>query len=287
MNTTEYNQILQKTEHQTELIRQQVKEGCDEIHRHAMAASEAFYSDLVLKVPQWIREAICQNHVNNILHVKSQAKKFTEELTSILSERVKETTADWVNGRFIPLLKSEIQTLAMTFNAQTNDCYAGLRKLHVMLDVNQRRIVDEATPSTTNRILSTGTSLLLGDLPGAIMGGACGLDGMLKTLGCEIAAGIILGIVALFTPVGLTAIIVGAVIAAITGGAWALSSLETKIRNKVIEETVKILKSEEQRVAFNSLMKQQIDIALEPICKSIEEKLEQLQNATDAYRQVC
>lgn len=287
MNTTEYNQILQNTEHQTELIRQQVKEGCDEIHRHAMAASEAFYSDLILKVPQWIRDANCKNHVSNIFHVKSQAKIFTEELASILSSHVKETTTEWVSGRFIPLLGSEIQTLAATVNAQTQDCYEGLNKLYVMLDINQRRIVDQTTPSKANRILSSGASLLLGDLPGAIMGGAGGFDAMMKTLGCELAAGLILGIVALFTPVGMPALIVGAVIAAITGGAWALNSLESKIRNKVTEETVKILKSEEQRESFNQLMKQQIELALEPICKNIEEKLAQLHNTTDAYRKVC
>jgi len=286
MNSAEYNQILKRTEEQADLIRQQVKIGCEDIHKHAMAASKAFYSDLVLKAPQWIQQAKCSNSVDNIFRVKSQTEAYTEELTEILSERVKETTEHWVQDRFVPLLQSEIQTLATIVNAKTANCYTGLEKLRVTLDVNRRRIVDEATPSTTNRVLSTGASLLIGDLGGAIMGGAGGFDAMLKTLGCEFAAGIILGIVALFTPVGLTALIIGAVIAAITGGVWALSSIESKIRKKVSEETVNLLKSEEQRANFNHLMAQQIDKALAPIKDLFEEKLDQLDNTTHAYRMV-
>ena len=286
MNNAEYNQILQRTEQQADLIRQQVKASCNDIHRHAMTASKAFYDGLVLKAPQWIQQAKCQNSVNNIFRVRNQAKAYTEELTEILSNHVKETTQLWVNERFIPLLKSEIETLAMTVNTQTEDCYTGLEKLRVTLDVNRRRIVDEATPSNTNRVLSTGASLLIGDLPGAIMGGAGGFDAMLKTLGCEFAAGIILGIVALFTPVGWTALIISAVLAAIAGGAWSLSSIESKIRKNVAEETVKLLKSDEQRESFNHLMTQQIDTALTPICECVEEKLEQLHITTNAYHKV-
>ena len=121
MNSAEYNQILQRTEERADLIRQQVKEGCDDIQRHAMAASEAFYADLVLKAPQWIQQAQCDNSVDNIFRVKSQARAYTEELADILSDHVKDSTEHWVQGRFVPLLKSEIQTLAMTVNAQTAD----------------------------------------------------------------------------------------------------------------------------------------------------------------------
>lgn len=286
MNSAEYNQILQRTEERADLIRQQVKEGCDDIQRHAMAASEAFYADLVLKAPQWIQQAKCSNSVDNIFRVKSQAKAYTEELADILSDHVKDTTEHWVQGRFVPLLKSEIQTLAMTVNSQTADCYMGLEKLRVSLDVNSRRIVDEATPSTANRLLSSGASLLIGDIGGAIMGGAGGFDAMLKTLGCEFAAGIILGIVALFTPVGWTALIISVVIAAIVGGTWSLNTIESKIRKKVSEETIKLLKSDEQRANFNHLMVQQIDKALTPIRDGIEEKLSQLDTTTHAYRMV-
>lgn len=252
-----------------QLIEQHIEEGMAEIRKHALEASDTFYSDLIRKVPGWVNDSQCQTAVNSIFRLKSQSQAYTSELVGHVSSKIKTETNSWVRTHFIPLLKSEIITLSESVDAKAHTYLSELESLRVSLNIDQRHIIDKTTPSKTNRILSSGTSLLVGDIGGAIMGGAGGIDATLKTMGCEFGAGLILGIASLFTPIGLTAIVVSVVLSAIVGGKWALSSVESNIRRELTDEMIKVLKSTSKKEMFNRTILENVNKSLSEIRENL------------------
>lgn len=286
MNNQNCNNLENQSRIKRALIDLHLDEGIAEIHKRILLVSDAFYSSLAIKVPGWVKNAQCQESVNNIFRVRRQSKSYTEELISLVSSEIKAETQMWVQNHFIPLLKSEIRSLSETVDSEAITYLDELEHLKVSLDLNQHQIIENSTPSTTNRVLSSGAALLAGDLCGAIMGGAGGYDATLKTMGCEFGAGFILGIASLFTPIGLTTIVVSVVLSAIVGGNWALSSIEENIRKEVTGEIIKGLKSESQKEQFNQMITINIDKSLSELRKSVNTRWHELLNM-GVYGKAC
>lgn len=268
------------------LIEQHLNEGIADIQKRITVVSDAFYSNLIGQVTEWVKNAQCQERVNNIFRVQRQSKAYTAELIDIVSSEMKVETQTWVHNHFIPLLKNEIQALSETVDTEVNTYLDELEHLKVSLNLNQHQIIDKTTPSTTNRVLSSGVSLLVGDIGGAIMGGAGGFDATLKTLGCEFGAGLVLGIASLFTPIGLTAIVISVVLSALVGGEWALSSIEGNIRKEITKEIVKNLKSEEQKKKFNQIIISNVDKSLSELKRNVNTQWERLSDF-NTYEKAC
>ena len=237
MRTYNYSDDLSNIETKNDIIIQQMNEGFQAIHSHAESSARAFYSELATRIPIWINEYKCYHHVDNIFKLRSQVNAYTEELVDALQQNVTNETKEWVEHKFVPLVQREITTLSQAVNSQTQAYCHQLNQLNIPMEINKNSIVKSTTPSTSNRVISTGASILIGDLGGAIMGGAGGSNAMLKTMGCEFGAGIILGVASLFTPVGLAALVVSAILSAFVGGAWALSSIEKNVRKTLVKKT--------------------------------------------------
>ena len=237
MRTYNYSDDLSNIETKNDIIIQQMNEGFQAIHSHAESSARAFYSELATRIPIWINEYKCYHHVDNIFKLRSQVNAYTEELVDALQQNVTNETKEWVEHKFVPLVQREITTLSQAVNSQTQAYCHQLNQLNIPMEINKNSIVKSTTPSSSNRVISTGASILIGDLGGAIMGGAGGSNAMLKTMGCEFGAGIILGVASLFTPVGLAALVVSAILSAFVGGAWALSSIEKNVRKTLVKKT--------------------------------------------------
>lgn len=286
MNKLNCNNFENQSQVKKMLIEQHLNEGIVDIQKRITLVSNAFYSNLIEQVAEWVKNAQCQERVNNIFRVQRQSKAYTAELIDIVSSNMKEETQIWVNNHFIPLLKNEIQTLSETVDTKVNTYLDELKHLMVSLNLNQHQIINKTTPNTTNRVLSSGASLLVGDIGGAIMGGAGGFDATLKTLGCEFGAGLVLGIASLFTPIGLTAIVISVVLSAIVGGEWALSSIEENIRKEITKEIVTNLKSEEQKKKFNQIIISNVDKSLSELKRNVNTQWKRLSNF-NAYENAC
>lgn len=286
MDRLNYNNFENQSQVKKMLVEQHLNEGIADIQKRITLVSNAFYSNLIGQVTGWVKNAKCQVRVNNIFRVKSQSKAYTAELIDIVSSSMKAETQTWINKHFIPLLKNEIETLSETLDTKVSTYLDELEHLKVTLNLNQHKIIDNTTPSTTNRVLSSGASLLVGDIGGAIMGGAGGFDATLKTLGCEFGAGLVLGIASLFTPIGLTAIVISVVLSAMVGGKWALSSIEENISKEITKEIVKNLKSEEQKNKFNQIIISNVDKSLSELKRSVNTQWERL-SSFNAYEKAC
>lgn len=272
MGNLSYNRLSSQSQEKKKLIDNLIMEGCEDIYGRVLRMSDAFYASLCTNIPRWVANAHCNNRINSIFAVNKQTQAFTAELVGVVSSKIYDETQSWVQNRFMPLLKREINTLAETVDIQANTYLEELSQLQVSLDINQRKIVDNTTPSTANRICSSGASLLLGDIGGAIMGGAGGFDATLKTMGCEFGAGLIMGIVSLFTPIGLTTFIVGVVVSAFLGGNWAVSSLEEKVRNKVTAEVTSNLRNNTQKENFNGIITSIVGRSLNELRRNVDEQ---------------
>ena len=258
-----------------DIIYQQMNEGCKAIHMHAEASARAFCSNLTSKIPVWINGYRCYNQIDNIFRLKSQVNAYTGEIVNLLQEDIKKETQEWLERQFVPLVQRELRTLSMAVNASTDEYYNQLNKLSLSVDIDKKDVMKHTTPSKRNRIISSGASLLVGDLCGAIMGGAGGSDAMFKTMGCEFGAGILLGIVSLFTPIGLAAIVASAILSAFVGGAWALSSVEKNIRKTLIEKSRENLSSPGRKQELLSSIYTKIDSYLDIIREDVGWNLSQ------------
>lgn len=274
MNTSCQSVALSNMDEKRNAIIQQLDEECLAIHSHAESSARAFYSHLSSCIPVWIKGYRCRHQVDNIFRLKSQAEAYTEELAESLQSDIKGETRNWVESQFVPLVQREITTLAQAVNSDTQEYFYQLSNLSVPVGVSKNTIVKSATPSKGNRIISAGASLLVGDLSGAIMGGAGGSDAMFKTVGCELGAGVMLGIVSLFTPVGLAALVAGAIASAFVGGTWALSSVESTIRKTLVKKTQEGINSEEHTKQFLQAIHSKIDSYLNVIREDVNHNLQ-------------
>lgn len=274
MKISNYSIVLNNEETKNDIIIQQMKVGCQAIHSHAESSARAFYSNLATKIPFWINEYRCYHQIDNIFKLRSQVKAYTEELVDALERDIRKETREWVERRFVPLVQKEITTLSQALNAKTQVYYYQLKQLSIPMDISKNNIVKSTIPSTKNRILSTGTSILIGDLGGAIMGGAGGSNAMFKTMGCEFGAGIILGVLSLFTPVGLTALVAGAIVSTFVGGAWTLDSVEKDIRKTLSKSSRESISSTEKTDKFLGIIHTKIESYLNIIREDVNRSLQ-------------
>lgn len=252
------------------LICNQVEKGCTAIHSHAETSVRAFYKELSSKIPGWVENYRSFHHVDSIFKVKSQSEAYAEELVDSLQNYIKGETQTWATTLFVPMIAREINNLRCAIDKHAAMMNDPLGHISVTIDLNKNAIVKSSTPSAKNRALSTGASLLIGDWGGAIMGGVGGSDAMIKTMGCELAAGITLGIIALFTPVGLAALVGSVIASAFVGGTWALDSVEKKIRKTIVKNSVEYLNSPKEMNKFMNVMHGRIDDLLTPLRKGLE-----------------
>ena len=265
MNRVYNTMTRSRTDDMKNFIRQQVEQECEAIHSHAEISARAFYKELASKLPGWVDNYRSLHHVDDIFKVKSQSKAFTEELVNSLQCFIKEETNVWARTHFIPMVGREIYNLRCSINHHARMLHEPLGQVNVSIDIDKSAIVKGTIPSAKNRVLSSGASLLIGDLGGAIMGGVGGSDAMLKTMSCEFLAGITLGILSLFTPVGLATLIGGVITSAFVGGTWALGSIENKIRKAVVKSSIEHLNSPREVDKFMKVIHIKIDSLLNPL----------------------
>ena len=257
MNTS--NNMVPTMNNGMDIIFQQIEEEKKAIHFHAESSALAFLSKLSSSIPVWINGYNCSHHIDNIFKLQSQVSEYTEELINYLQNDIRKETQKWVEEQFVPLVHSEITTLSQAVDSDVNTSDDQLNELSVSVEINKNSIVKSATPSKGNRILSTGASILMGDLGGAIMGGAGGVDAMLKTFGCEFGAGLILGVITFIAPIGLAAMVTSAIVSTIIGGSWALDSVEKKIRKNITEISRDAISSEQRKDELLNTINNKID----------------------------
>lgn len=237
-------QALSQAQDKANLINQQVENGVKDIANIAKDKGALYLiSDVIPNVETWVNEANPEKGIS-IIHLKSSIKEYTEAVIDHMKSRFSTSISSWCKQSLVrDCIEVQFSNLLLSQRGNMSSYQEDLAKVKVNLNlpVDGDEIGNKMAPSTANRLVSAGGSLLIGDIFGAITGGLLGYKAMLTTLAAEFTAGIVLGIVNLFNPVGLPAMIIAAVIAALTGAGANLMSVKSNIKKKIIEETKKAL----------------------------------------------
>ena len=237
-------QSLSQAQDKANLINQQVENGVRDIANIAKDKGRLYLiSDIIPMVDTWVNEAKPEKGIN-IIDLRSSIKEYTEAVIDHMKSRLSSAMSSWCKQSLVKdCIEVQFSNLLLSQKGNLSSYQKDLSRVKVDLNlpVDGEEIGDKMAPSAINRVAAAGGSLLIGDVFGAITGGLLGFKAMLTTLAAELTAGIVLGIVSLFTPVGLPAIIIGAVIAALTGAGANLMSVKSNIKKKIIEETKKAL----------------------------------------------
>lgn len=237
-------QALSQAQDKANLINQQVENGVKDIANIAKDKGALYLiSDVIPNVETWVNEANPEKGIS-IIHLKSSIKEYTEAVIDHMKSRLSTSISSWCKQSLVrDCIEVQFSNLLLSQRGNMSSYQEDLAKVKVNLNlpVDGDEIGNKMAPSTANRLVSAGGSLLIGDIFGAITGGLLGFKAMLTTLAAELTAGIVLGIVSLFAPVGLPAMIIAAVIAALTGAGANLMSVKSNIKKKIIEETKKAL----------------------------------------------
>lgn len=237
-------QALSQAQDKANLINQQVENGVKDIANIAKDKGALYLiSDVIPNVETWVNEANPEKGIS-IIHLRSSIKEYTEAVIDHMKSRLSTSISSWCKQSLVrDCIEVQFSNLLLSQRGNLSSYQEDLAKVKVNLNlpVDGDEIGNKMAPSTANRLVSAGGSLLIGDIFGAITGGLLGFKAMLTTLAAELTAGVVLGIVSLFTPVGLPAMIIAAVIAALTGAGANLMSIKSNIKKKIIEETKKAL----------------------------------------------
>lgn len=252
-------QSLSQAQDKANLINQQVENGVRDIANIAKDKGALYLiSDIIPMVDTWVNEAKPEKGIS-FIHLRSSIKEYTEAVIDHMKSRLSSAMSSWCKQSLVKdCIEVQFSNLLLSQKGNLSSYQEDLSRVKVDLNlpVDGEEIGDKMAPSAINRVAAAGGSLLIGDVFGAITGGLLGFKAMLTTLAAELTAGIVLGIVSLFTPVGLPAIIIGAVIAALTGARANLMSVKSNIKKKIIEETKKALGESKEKFSneiFNAV----------------------------------
>lgn len=253
-----------------ELIKSQVNSSCIDISENAKTEAELYYIQMISQMDAWVKDIKVDQPINNPLKIKGQVTVYTEQLLESLKVKMQSEVKSWADNKLAPAIERGINTLALQLDDKVKDCLSSLDQVKVSLDLPTEDIVNKAAPKEGEKIISVGASILIGDIGGALMGGTLGFKGLIRTLTCEVVAGVVLSIASMFTPVGLPALIIGTILAIVAGGSWGLATIKSEIKKKIIKELQSKLNNTEEKVKFANQTKQTVSDILGKIRTSIE-----------------
>lgn len=252
-------QALSQAQDKANLINQQVENGVKDIANIAKDKGALYLiSDVIPNVETWVNEANPEKGIS-IIHLRSSIKEYTEAVIDHMKSRLSTSISSWCKQSLVrDCIEVQFSNLLLSQRGNMSSYQEDLDKVKVNLNlpVDGDEIGNKMTPSAANRLVSAGGSLLIGDIFGAMTGGLLGFNAMLKTLMVELTAGIVLGIINLFNPVGLPAIIIAGIIAFCAGTGWNVMSIKSNIKKKIAAETKKALSDSKDKFSneiFNAV----------------------------------
>lgn len=273
-NLANAQQALRSAKEKADLINQQIESGISNVCKTAKDRAMLFMSDsLISKVPMWVEECNPESGIN-ILKPKKSAGEFCNAILEHIKSKMTSEMERWCKNVLsedviVPRMESLLSKQKDNIKQFNND----LSKIRITLDLptTGEEISDSESASGWSRIAAAAGSLLIGDIGGAIIGGQLGIKAMLTTLAAEVAAGIVVGIVSMFTPVGWVGVIIAAITGMITGGITNIFNLKKQMKKKIAEKTVEELTKQKDK--FGNDVETKVNSALSVIRKKLSDQL--------------
>ena len=213
-----------------------------------------FLSKILPNLQVWVKEfSPTEEQSISMWHPRRTGAAFTEACIKFLQSKIETEMAQWCDNELVSgYVRPQLESLVAQQNANLEAYEADLEKVRtdLNLSLDSEAIHEEEAAGKTNRILSAIAGAFLNPAS-LVTGGAFGWKGLVASLGATLVGGIILGIISLFTPVGIPALIITWIVSAMVGGVIAGSNIEDKIKKKIAEKTRDELSNQQEFIASN------------------------------------
>ena len=268
-------QALTQAQNKANVINTQVENGVTNIAKMAKDRGALYLMDIIPNIDTWVNEANPEKGIC-VWDLKNSIKVYTEAVIDHMKSKISSSMSSWCKNSLVSdCIESQFSNLLVSQKEHLSSYQEDLRqvKVNLNLPIDGEQIGDNLSPSAASRVLSAGGSLLIGDIFGAITGGVLGFKAMLTTLAAELTAGIVLGIVGMFTPVGIPALIITAILAAIGSFTGNVLSIKSQVKKKIIEETKRALNDKENKDKFASEIYNAVKNTLSQVQTKIKDEL--------------
>jgi len=267
---------LEKAKQKGDLIINQIKLTNKDIVNLAGDKGRLFIIDCKEKIDEWVNNYSPTSGVSkNPFKMKESVKTLSEEYLGEIKVKLEQESAAWSKNILSPIIENSVKNMFIGLEESIKSYNKSISeiRLSLSLDKTGQDIANDQEPSAVSRLTGIAYSILTQDYIGGAMGATFGLTGLLKSLATQITAGIILGIASLFTPIGIPALIIGAIIAGITSAGWNFLSIQKNIKKKIIFETYNALNDRNQQEKMIAQITESVEKELNKMLKSVENAL--------------
>jgi len=268
---------LDQAKSKADLIRSQVKNSFREIENNANDKGKLFIINCISKIDTWVDEYKPEQAISkNPLKLKESIKNYTQSCLNHIKYKMEEESKTWSNNELSPMIQNNLQSLFRSMEDKIKSYNNDLLDVRIKLDLMSEAdvIAAKENPSVISRLAGVAYSIITFDFVGGVIGVAFGFSALLKTFITQLVAGIILGIVSLFTPLGLPVVIIGAVIAGLTGAGWTFASIQKNIKKEILKKTKETLSSEEKKQEILLKIHESVSKVISEIQKEVDEAVD-------------
>lgn len=265
--------ILDSAKSKSELMVKTLELGIVDITTKASNLCRLFLDSLDSKVAEWIADFTPSTKISLVPWKISDSVKanVTEYVVYVKSKMALEGTL-WANEVLNPMIAESLKQISAATEHLQQSYEHLMENFQLGMNFgNLEKTEEELEPNPIFRFGALLYGVATGDIFGAGMGLTFGLKGLLSSLLTQITAGIIVGIVSLFTPVGWIGIVVAAIAAAIAAGAWNFNVIPGRIKKAITEKMQEALADREVRDRIISDTNKKIQEALSEVVENAKE----------------
>lgn len=249
------------------------------------------YKDKIADLLPGLYDSMCNSEILDdftpdtsfsLWHPKASSQQIAEECSKELEIRNKKVIADWTNTVLIPELTTSFETVASKMQKQFDDFDDDIKRAKVAISSSSVETVS-TEDSAASRTAMIAYWLCTGDWITPLFGGIFGAGAFGRALVCQFAAGIVLGIVAMFTPVGLVGFVLAALAGAMGGTLWNAKVASKSIKKKTVNTFLNNL-AEEKESILDEAKKQCLEVfdkIEEQLHNALETDIEEAQRNVD------
>lgn len=169
-----------------------------------------------------------------VFHPRESSRQIAEECSKELEMRNKQYVSNWNNDALVPYITKALKDATANMQKQFDAFDADVRSVRITLEP-EAAVVDTDVQTGT-RAAMVAYALVTGDWMNALMGGVFGAGAFGRAIACQFAAVFIVGIIGLFTPIGLPALVIAGIAGLVAGVGWNAARAADSIKVKTVKE---------------------------------------------------
>ncbi|MCH5264947.1 MAG: dynamin family protein [Lachnospiraceae bacterium] len=218
-------------------------------------------------------------------HPKESSAQIADECSKELEIRNKQYVSDWNKRVLQPMVTESFKEIVSKMQNQFDAFESDIEEANLTLETGGVHVDTEVKTGT--RVAMVAYALVTGDWLTALMGGVFGMAAFGRTMACEFAAGLVVGIIALFTPVGLATIVIAAIGGLIGGLAWNASKAAQSVKNNAVKAMRESLSENKEKIIVEATKKctEIFDKQVETLKQAIDDDIEEVRENIEIIKE--